>query len=46
MRWCCIGGPLMVEVPHALTEFTEGNVIGDHEGHDDHHDDKLFVVSI
>lgn len=46
MRWCCLCGPLMVEVPHALAKFTEGNVVGDHEGHDDHHDDKLYVVSI
>lgn len=47
MRRCCLCcGPLMVEVPHTLAKFTKGNVVGDHEGHDDHHDDKLYGVSI
>lgn len=31
---------------YALAELAESNVVGDHDGHDDHEDDKLDVVSI
>lgn len=46
MRWRGIRRPLVIEVSHTLAKLAECNVVGDHDGPDDHDDDELDVVSI